>query len=43
VRKDLWEIHELLRHKNIRTTVRYTHVGYEQIRQTAKALSQALE
>ena len=43
VRKDLWEIQQLLRHKNIRTTVRYTHVGYEQIRQTAKALSQALE
>jgi hypothetical protein len=33
----------LLRHKNIRTTVRYTHVGYEQTRQTAEALSQALE
>ena len=31
---------ELLRHKNIRTTVRYTHVGYEQTRQTAEALSQ---
>jgi site-specific recombinase XerD len=27
--KDLREIQELLRHKNIRTTVRYTHVGYE--------------
>jgi hypothetical protein len=26
----LREIQELLRHKNIRTTVRYTHVGYEQ-------------
>ena len=25
-------------HKNIRTTVRYTHVGYEQTRQTAEAL-----
>ena len=34
---------ELLRHKNIRTTVRYTHVGYEQTRQTAEALSQTLE
>jgi site-specific recombinase XerD len=34
---------ELLRHKNIRTTVRYTHVGYEQTRQTAEALSRALE
>ena len=41
--KDLREIQELLRHKNIRTTVRYTHVGYEQTRQTAEALSQALE
>jgi hypothetical protein len=30
VGKDLREIQELLRHKNIRTTVRYTHVGYEQ-------------
>ena len=39
VGKDLREIQELLRHKNIRTTVRYTHVGYEQIRQTAEALS----
>ena len=43
VRKDLREIQELLRHKNIRTTVRYAHVGYEQTRQTAEALSQALE
>ena len=43
VGKDLREIQELLRHKNIRTTVRYTHVGYEQTRQTAKALSDALE
>ena len=41
--KDLREIQELLRHKNIRTTVRYTHVGYEQTRQTAEALSDALE
>ena len=40
VGKDLREIQELLRHKNIRTTVRYTHVGYEQTRQTAEALSQ---
>jgi site-specific recombinase XerD len=39
----LREIQELLRHKNIRTTVRYTHVGYEQTRQTAEALSQILE
>jgi hypothetical protein len=30
-------------HKNIRTTVRYTRVGYEQIRQTAEALGHALE
>ena len=43
VRKDLREIQELLRHKNIRTTVRYTHVGCEQTRQTAEALSRALE
>ena len=43
VGKDLREIQELLRHKNIRTTVRHTHVGYEQTRQTAEALSQALE
>ena len=43
VGKDLREIQELLRHKNIRTTVRYTHVGYAQTRQTAEALSQALE
>ena len=42
VGKDLREIQELLRHKNIRTTVRYTHVDYEQIRQTAEALSQVL-
>jgi site-specific recombinase XerD len=41
--KDLREIQELLRHKNIRTTVRYTHVGYEQTRQTAEALSHVLE
>jgi site-specific recombinase XerD len=41
--KNLREIQELLRHKNIRTTVRYTHVGYEQTRQTAEALSHALE
>ena len=41
--KDLREIQELLRHKSIRTTVRYTHVGYEQTRQTAEALSRALE
>ena len=43
VGKDLREIQELLRHKNIRTTVRHTHVGYEQTRQTAEALSRALE
>ena len=43
VGKDLREIQELLRHKNIRTTVRYTHVGYEQTRQTTEALSRALE
>jgi integrase len=43
VGKDLREIQELLRHKSIRTTVRYTHVGYEQTRQTAEALNRALE
>jgi len=43
VGKDLGEIQELLRHKNIRTTVRYTLVGYKQTRQTVEALSQALE
>ena len=37
VGKDLREIQELLRHKNVRTNVRYTHVGYEQTRQTAEA------
>jgi len=43
VGKDLREIQELLRHKNIRTAVRYTHVGYERTRQTAEALSKALD
>jgi integrase len=43
VGKDLREIQELLRHKNIRTTVRYTHVGHEQTRQTAEELSRAWE
>jgi integrase/recombinase XerD len=43
VGKDLREIQELLRHKSIRTTVRYTRVGCEQTRQTAEALSRALE
>ncbi|MDB6175885.1 MAG: tyrosine recombinase [Chthoniobacteraceae bacterium] len=42
-KKNLREIQELLRHKNIRTTVRYTHVGYEQTRETAEALSQVLD
>jgi integrase/recombinase XerD len=42
VGKDLREIQELLRHKNIRATVRYTHVGYEQTRRRRR-LSQALE
>jgi site-specific recombinase XerD len=42
VGKDLREIQELLRHKNIKTTVRYTHVAYEQTRETAEALSQGL-
>ena len=41
--KDLREIQELLRHKNARTTVRYSDVGYEQTRQTAEALSLAME
>jgi hypothetical protein len=35
--------HELLRHRNLRTTVRYTHVGYERTRHTTEALSRALE
>jgi site-specific recombinase XerD len=43
VGKDLREIQELLRHKSIRTIVRYTHVDYEQTWQTAEALSRALE
>ena len=43
VGKDLRKIPEFLRHKNIHTTVRYTHVGYEQTRQTAEALSRILE
>jgi site-specific recombinase XerD len=43
VGKNLREVQELLREKNIRTTVRYSHVGYEQTRETAEALSQALE
>jgi integrase-like protein len=34
--KDLQEIEELLRCKNIRTSVRYTHVGYKQTWQTPK-------
>ncbi len=42
-KKDLRQIQELLRHRNIRTTVRYTHVSYEQTRQTAEALSQVLD
>jgi integrase len=41
--KDLREIQELLRHKNVRTTFRYSDVGYEQTRQTAEALSLAME
>jgi site-specific recombinase XerD len=40
VGKDLREIQEHLRHKNIRTTVRFAHVGYEQTWETAEALSQ---
>jgi hypothetical protein len=28
--KDLREIQELLRHKKLPTSVRYTHIGYEQ-------------
>jgi integrase len=43
VGKDFREIQERLRHENIRTTVRYTHVGYEQTRQTSEALSRVLE
>jgi integrase len=46
VGKDLGKIEgieELLRHKNIRTTVRYPHVGYKQTRQTAEAPSRALQ
>ena len=41
--RNLRKIQEPLRHKDIRTTVRYTHVGYEQTRQTEEPLSQALE
>ena len=41
--KNLREIQTLLRHKNIRTTVRYTHVDYEQTRETAEALSRSLD
>jgi site-specific recombinase XerD len=41
--KRIFEIKELLRHNNIRTMVRYTHVGYEQTRQTAEALSGELD
>lgn len=36
--KDLREIQQVPRHKSIRTTVRYTHVSYEQTRTTAEAL-----
>jgi site-specific recombinase XerD len=43
VGKDFREIQEFLRHKNISTTVRYTHVGYEQTRQTGEALSHVLD
>jgi site-specific recombinase XerD len=43
VGKDWREIQELLRYKNIRTTVRYIRVGCEQTRQTDEALSRALE
>jgi site-specific recombinase XerD len=39
----LREIQKLLRHKDIRTKMRYTHVGYEQTRQTTEALIRALE
>jgi hypothetical protein len=42
VGKDLREIQKLL-HKNIRTTVRYTHVGNKQTRQRAEAPGQALK
>jgi integrase len=41
VGKDLPEIQELLRHKSIRTTVRY--VGYQQDRHSVEAMSRALE
>jgi site-specific recombinase XerD len=41
--KDLRQIQELLRHKNIRTTVRYTQVRYEESRHIIEALSQTLE
>jgi site-specific recombinase XerD len=43
MRKDLREIQELLCDKNIRTTVRYTHVGYEQDPANRRGASQALE
>ena len=42
VGKDLREIQEVLPHKKLPPSVRYTHIGYEPTRQTAEALSPAL-
>ena len=40
--KNLREVQEVLRHKDIRTTARYTHVAYEQTRSTLDALGGSL-
>jgi hypothetical protein len=41
--KDVRESKSGLRQKKIPPAVRYTHIGYKQTRQTAEALTQALE
>ena len=40
--KNLREVQEVLRHKDIRTTARYTHVAYEHTRSTLDALGGSL-